>query len=384
MKIKCLPEDFIVHEQTNFPLGSGPYAVYELEKEGLGTPEAVDAILHRWNLPRQVLQYCGLKDRHAHTFQRLTIRNGPKRGFQQEHLHLKYLGQAARPLGPADLLGNRFTIVLRDLGNKERDELLQAVDRLRCGVPNYFDDQRFGSLGESNRWIAVPWCKGDYGTALWLALAEPNSHDRPEVRQRKQLLRDHWGNWSEARAALDRSHERSIVVYLCDHPSDFRGALARVRQDLRSLYLSAFQSMLWNRLLAATIVEQFTEQHCAWMESRIGPVPVPNQTQHVGWGFLEKLKIPLPAARQKEFSTEWETRLQEILEPLGMERRELRVKYPRDAFFSKGHRPALTIPRNLEATTEADDRYRGKSLIRTSFELPSGAYATLLLKCLRV
>ena len=43
----------------------------------------------------------------------------------------------------------------------------------------------------------------------------------------------------EAKARLGRSHARSLVTYLVDHPTDFRGAFARLRRDLRSLYFSA-------------------------------------------------------------------------------------------------------------------------------------------------
>ena len=50
MKLKCLPEDFQVTELTERqPHGRGPFALYRLTKQSLGTPEAIDAALHRWN-----------------------------------------------------------------------------------------------------------------------------------------------------------------------------------------------------------------------------------------------------------------------------------------------------------------------------------------------
>ena len=53
MKLKCLPDDFQVTELTGRqPLGRGPFALYRLTKQSLGTPEA-DARLARvlWNDP---------------------------------------------------------------------------------------------------------------------------------------------------------------------------------------------------------------------------------------------------------------------------------------------------------------------------------------------
>lgn len=93
---------------------------------------------------------------------------------------------------------------------------------MASGVPNYFDDQRFGSLGQSGEFIAVPWCRGDYERALWLALADPNEHDRPEDRKEKQLLRDRWGDWLGLKTDMPRGSRRSIVTFLVDHPTDFR------------------------------------------------------------------------------------------------------------------------------------------------------------------
>jgi tRNA pseudouridine13 synthase len=54
MKVKRLPEDFRVEELTDVRPGpAGEFALYRLTKSGLGTPEAVDAILRRWKLPRR-------------------------------------------------------------------------------------------------------------------------------------------------------------------------------------------------------------------------------------------------------------------------------------------------------------------------------------------
>ena len=69
MKLKSLPEDFEVEELSDFPLERGQFAVYLLTKRSLGTPEAITAISERWNIPRRVIGYGGLKDKHAVTRQ---------------------------------------------------------------------------------------------------------------------------------------------------------------------------------------------------------------------------------------------------------------------------------------------------------------------------
>ncbi len=73
-----------------------------------------------------------------------------------------------------------------------------------------------------------------------------------------------------------------------------------------------------------------------------GALPVPTNLDDDVWKTLAGARIPLPAARQKDLSEHWESVIAKVLEPFSMERRELRLKYPRDTFFSKGDRPALS------------------------------------------
>lgn len=46
------------------------------------------------------------------------------------------------------------------------------------------------------------------------------------------------------------SNLRSVLTFLCDHPRDFRRALNLVIPRVLSLYLTTYQSALWNRIAA--------------------------------------------------------------------------------------------------------------------------------------
>src|SRR5437660_787360 len=72
-----------------------------------------------------------------------------------------------------------------------------------------------------------------------------------------------------------RGHARSLVDYLRVHPGDFRGAVARLRPELRGLYLSAYQSHLWNRMLAHWLRRHCRPEQLEPMSLRLGDVPVP-------------------------------------------------------------------------------------------------------------
>jgi tRNA pseudouridine13 synthase len=381
MKLKRIPEDFQVDEEIALAPTGGPFALYRLTKQSLGTREAVDAVARRWNLPPRAIGFAGLKDRHALTRQYLTIQGGPRRGLSQTNLELEYLGQAPRHVHASDITGNRFQIVLRDLQTSEVVAVEQSlVSIAENGLPNYFDNQRFGSLGISGQFIAQPWCLGDYERAVWLAYAEENVHDRPDDQAEKRMLREHWGDWRKSRDLVRASERRQLVEFLSAHPHDFRRAITLPRQDLRSLWLAAFQSHLWNLILAACIRKRCTS--VSLTTQTIGGRELPFFTSLTAneRDVLHGLVLPLPSARLHLEDGELKTLIDEVLAAEGIELRQVRVKYPRDSFFSKGDRPAIFRPAALVARASADDLYPGKQTLTLEFGLPRGSYATILVK----
>jgi tRNA pseudouridine13 synthase len=383
MKLKCRPDDFRVEEVPSVaPGNSGRFTFYRLDKQGLGTLEALDAIARRWNLARAQISFGGLKDRHASTTQYLTILGGPARPLRQTSFALEPQGKLAFPYGPKHFLGNRFSLQVRDIESQELAESLRALTEIpRDGLPNYFDDQRFGSVSSGGEFIAAAWLRGDHERALRLALAEPNPFDRPGTKAEKAILRELWGRWPEAKARLGRSHARSLVTYLADHPTDFKGAFARVRHELRSLYFSAYQSHLWN-LLLASLIEQLTRaDQRVLIAFKVATLPLvcglePGQAAELaGW------QLPLPSARTK---LPPDGMLRSLAESLmitqGLAWEQLRVKHLKDVFFSKNTRQAMFAPKDLTWSSEPDDLYPGRQKLRLQFELPRGSYATILIK----
>ncbi len=386
MKLKCQPEDFIVEELPQFAISGGPHAVYRLRKRSIGTPEAIASVVERWQVPRKRFSYGGLKDKHAITTQYFTIYNGPRKNLEQRSLEVTYLGQAADEFNATHIAGNRFTIVMRDMTGIEIATAQRAVEDLQGhGLPNYFDDQRFGSMGFSGEWIGKAWCQGNYERALWLALADPHPDDRSNDKRQKQILRDHWGKWVECKELLERSHRRSIVTNLADKEAvqkepDFRSAFGCLNCDLRGLYLSAFQSALWNRFLTAYLRQQFAADRLQTFSLTSGPSVFVSGLTNDETSQLANTQLPLPSARQKLEEGPLADMLNNVLAEEGLEQRELRVKYPRDSFFSKGQRAALFRVGNLQASANDDELYPRRQKFSLSFDLPRGSYATMVVK----
>jgi tRNA pseudouridine13 synthase len=402
MKIKERPEDFQVEELTDVrPQDSGPFTLYRLEKQNLNTLDALHFVRRRWKIERQRISFGGLKDRHARTVQYFTIHHGPERQLNQTGLHIKYLGRTAEPFTSKDIRANRFRIAIHDLSEEEIQHAQQALEEVRRdGVPNYFDDQRFGSAA-GGEFMARHLVHGRYEEGLRLALTAPYEFDRKDQKREKSLLSAHWGDWKKCleRFPTNRKRRRpetsthKVIAHLNHNPSDFRGALAFIGSEQRHLYLNAFQSYLWNRILARWLERHLDADQLlilglrdnadiatrARNRKRMPQLPFSRQLNDQQRSELSSLRLPLPTARAKLDSIDpRQALIDEVLQEEDLELRDLKVKGLREWFFSKGDRAALCVPEELNWETQTDERHSGKQKMILTFDLPRGSYATLL------
>ena len=373
MKIKQRPEDFLVTELDRFELTkTGPFALYRLVKWDIGTIEAIRNLGKNWNLSPAQISFGGLKDRHARTEQTISVRGGPERSFEGSAFRVEFLGRSRDPITRASFQGNRFEITVRDLA-----EIPDLGPVKRFGVPNYFDDQRFGSLrGTDGEFIGRALVRGETEKALRLALASPSGQDRKKDRDLKILLRDRWGDWAGLAKELPMSHERTVASYLAGHPGAFGFAFERLDQNLRILYVSAYQSWIWNRTLAAIVrklPDTYEVGYAAGAHVFYRTIDPPAHDR------LAELSIPLITPSEK-FDGEVAEITSAILADEKVEQRQFRLKKLAKTFFGKGRSDALMAPGGLTAAAGDDELNRGRRQMKLSFELPKGSYATVLPK----
>src|SRR5947209_5326874 len=382
MKVKQLPEDFQVEELTHVtPASQGRFAFYRLEKRGWSTLDAIQAVRRRWQVDWQRISYGGLKDRHALTAQYFTILHGPRRGLTHHGVRVQYLGHVAAPYSSNDIQANRFRVVVRHLTAEQVVATRLALDEVRVdGIPNYFDDQRFGSVA-GNDFVARHLVRGEFEAGLRLALTAPYEFDKAEQKREKAILRECWGNWPECKARLPRGHARSLVDYLVSHPTDFRGAVERLRPELQGLYLSAYQSYLWNGMLAAWLDVNLPPEQRLPVRLRLGEVPIHRRLTAEQRERLRTLMLPLPSARlAPDPAAEWAPLVERVLAAEGSQLSEMRIKGVRKPFFSKGERAVLCQPDGLRYEVADDELHPGRSKLILFFDLPRGSYATLIVK----
>lgn len=385
MKVKQLPDDFQVEEVTRIEPGTtGAFAFYRMEKVGWSTPDALATIRQRWRVEPRRIAIGGLKDRHAATVQYLTIFHGPKRILTQQRIHVHYLGQVPVAYASQDIVCNRFRLALRDLSEHDCEQAEARIREVKSGgVPNYFDDQRFSSVtGVGGQFIARLLVRGQFEEALRLALTGTYEFDRAAQKREKQLLTKHWGDWTTLKQRLPRGRIPPID-HLLLHPGDFRGAAARLRPELRSLYLSAYQSHLWNRILARWLESNLPADRLRRVALRLGTVPFHHDLDAEQLTTLSTLLLPLPSARLKlDAADPCRSIVEAVVAEEKMALHDLLVRGVRELFFSRGERLALCMPAAFGHTFAADDLHPGRRKLQLQFELPRGAYATLIVKAL--
>ena len=322
-KIKVKVDDFQVEEIPAYPLsGEGQHLFLLVEKRDLPHDLLLRRVAQFLQVSPNDIGAAGIKDRRAITRQYLSvpakaaaaIQNWDHPDFQivESKLH-------GNKLRTGHLKGNRFTILVREPAADAAARASQIIDRIRAaGLPNFYGEQRFGNSGQTLQ----------LGIDLLSGRSSPR--DIPFAK-RKFLLR---------------------------------------------LALSSVQSELFNRVLAARILNRTFDKALQGdvMEvcesggkfivedpGREQPRVDARETVVTGPMFGIKMKAPADAAAAVE---------QEILDQSGLKLAD----FSQYAQLLSGTRRALMVhPQEINWAETPDG-------IQFTFSLPPGSYATMLLR----
>ena len=252
--IKEIPEDFLVEEVPLYlPCGEGEHTYVTIEKRGLTTLEAVRRISRALGVPDREIGYAGMKDAVGVTRQTVSIpRVSPDVCSALNLPGIAVLASVRHrnKLRLGHLAGNRFRVRVREVGDEasERAEAVLAVLTAR-GVPNYFGAQRYGLHGNSHL-IGRAMVRGEWRTAFDHVIGDPVAVRDERWRGAIEAYRR--GDLEES-IRLFPGHcrtERDILQRLLKRPDAQEKAFYAIHPRLKKLYLSAYQSSLFDRLLA--------------------------------------------------------------------------------------------------------------------------------------
>ncbi len=331
--LKSRPDDFVVEEIPAYlPCGEGDHLFLWIEKTSVPADQLGRHLANALHIKPRDLGTAGIKDTHAVTRQFVSVpRQVEERlnAIDNDNIRLLNATPHRNKLKTGHLKGNRFSILLRDArcngetGDAVLSQAQAIAERLRqTGVPNYFGSQRFGNKNST-------------------------------LKLGMKLL-------TEARSPSDASREAAKPNH----------------RFLLRLALSAGQSWLFNQILVERLSDGLLHQLmlgdlmqvCAsggLFDVRDVVVEQPRfdarETVLTGPMFGPKMKPTLhePAIRE-----------QRVLNAAGL---------TMDAFRRFGdltdgtRRPLLVWLNDLQVTATPDG-------LRFEFSLPSGAYATVVLR----
>jgi len=270
-KLRFYPEDFVVEELSLPPqrVEGGRYVAARVRCRNWETNRLVRELSRAMGISRKRIQFAGTKDKRGVKVQLLTFLASEEQvsaiSLRDFEVLEKY--PTDRPLELGHLIGNRFEIRLRgasSVGPVPADEVqgnleagIDSVTReldAAGGFPNFFGIQRFGALRPVTHKIGERLVRGDIEGAVMAYVGGPNEFEEPivqEARRRIERERDFTAavNYFPPHLAF----ERSLLHHIQLHPGDWPGAMRELPLNLLMMFVHAYQSCLFNRILSRRI-----------------------------------------------------------------------------------------------------------------------------------
>jgi tRNA pseudouridine13 synthase len=352
-KIKQLPEDFIVKEESSVKLaGKGKYDIFKLKKREYTTEKAVQQVADSLHIDRKRIGYAGSKDSKAITEQSISIHNvnpGKVKNLNLKDIKLEFIGYSNEPISLGDLEGNSFEIVVRGISKKPK-----KIDR----IINYFGEQRFST---NNAEIGKAIIKKDFKKAV----------DR---------LLESIGN-----------DEKKVIEHLQKNKNDFVGALKEIPWKTLNMYIHAYQSKLWNETVEE-LVKGCPPSEDPKINSQLEnnkktkKFPAPQSTKAAAFELEARLptaasltnpKIPIIGFASEIQDKKVKAIVDKILQSEYVKPSDFVIRAIPDLSSAGNEREMFVEIKDLNiGELEDDELNNGKKKVKITFSLGKGSYAT--------
>jgi tRNA pseudouridine13 synthase len=390
-RIKARPEDFLVDEQPLYqPGGQGEHIYLYIEKRNLSTLQAARALANHFGVHPSAIGHAGLKDKLAITRQVFSVHTPGKSladfpMLQHERLSVQWADMHSNKLRVGHLLGNRFSIRIRDVDIGKVVHAARALTLLAAqGVPNRIGEQRFGYT-QRNHVVGRAIILGDHAAALDALLAPAPGVQDGQLEARQLYAAR---NYEAALHAFLRESrtERRVLGELTRGKTPAQ-ALRAIERPEEEFFLAAFQSAVFNavldqRLVAGTL-GHLVAGDLAFKHDNRAVFKVDAQTLGEELtGRLARFEIspsgPMWGPEMMRASGPVDAAEVAALEASGVTVDDLtRFDERRKKRLAGARRPLrvpLTDP-DVEAGVDEHGPY-----IRVAFDLPRGAFATTVLR----
>ncbi|MFA1610287.1 tRNA pseudouridine(13) synthase TruD [Halobellus rubicundus] len=433
-RLRATPEDFRVRElETVGPeplsadVGDYPHLLVRATLREWDTNDFARRLSGALGISRERVSWAGTKDKHAVTTQLFSLAEiDPDDLPDVDGAEIEALGRVGRALHFGDLAGNAFEIRVRDadIGSVEAitaelhapfeggsDSGGDRASPLDVAVPNYFGHQRFGSRRPVTHEVGLRIARGEWREAVLTYVGNPFDAE-PEATQEARTFVDEQAetadpDWAEAIERMPGAlrFERSMIHRLredgAESPDDWRRALEAVPTNLQRLFVNAAQSFAFNRIVSERLsrglpLARPVEGDVVCFADTDAPEglyrPDPNRTQvaterrvDVMTRHCERgrafVTAPLVGTETDLADGEPGEIERAVLDDLGLEPGDFDLP---GEFHSTGTRRAVFVRTGVEVAVgdsdAGDEIERPADAYDLSFSLPSGSYATVLLR----
>ncbi|WP_266074926.1 tRNA pseudouridine(13) synthase TruD [Haladaptatus caseinilyticus] len=399
-------EDFRVREIERFdvePLdadpGSYPHLVVRATLRGWDTNDFAKRLSSKLAISRERVSWAGTKDKYAVTTQLFSLRKvTPDELPAIRNADIEPLGRSGRALQFGDLAGNEFEIVVSNPDRPENADEIAGELREFAGspdgvaVPNFFGQQRFGSLRPITHEVGLHIVRGEWEEAVMAYVGNPFETEPEDTQSARNRVEEVAPDWDAVLDALPRrlGFERSMAHRLVENggtePEDFRDALESLPTNLQRLLVNAAQSYVFNQILSERLerglpfdkpvagdVVCFAEEVDGFLlpdmgrEQNVTEKRVKTIERHCerGRAFVT---APLVGTETELADGEQGDIEREVLADLGLEPADFNSP---GEFYSTGTRRAILV--RTDCTV-------GHDPLSFEFSLPSGSYATVFLR----
>jgi tRNA pseudouridine13 synthase len=387
--IKARPEDFLVEEIPLYdPCGTGEHLYLRIEKTAVSHGEMLGRIRRHFGVREAAIGFAGMKDKVAVTRQTVSVHlpSGPPEpdlDLGHDRIAILWSARHTNKLRLGHLAGNRFSVRIREVDPGGVTEVRRRLEAIRrSGVANYFGEQRFG-YRRNNQLLGAKVLQGDWRGIVDELLGDSGSPFPDYQRERRELFAQ--GRYMEAAALWTRADRNELVAAnaLRDGRS-VRDSARSVGQGTMSFWVSALQSAVFNRVLdarlAAGTLESLQVGDLAWKHDN-GACFAVTAAERARPELAERL-VALEISPSGPLWGPGMTRpagdvLRDETESLAATGLGLEI-FDQEVFGIRGARRPLRVPVHNLQTDAGVDGYGPH--VRVAFDLPGGAYATVLLR----
>ena len=377
--LKQSPEDFIVTEIPAYePCGKGEHLYLTIEKQGITTLEAIRRIAQGLKIPERDIGYAGMKDSVGITRQTLSVQRIKAEdviGRQFDKIKVLSAARHNNKLKLGHLKGNRFRILIREVSDSAAKNVPAILAILSArGVPNYFGLQRYGSQGNSHL-IGAAMLLRDWQRAVDRLVGEADAVRDDEWRA---AINAYHQDGVAAALRLMPQHcrsERDVLQRLVTRPEAWEKAFNAVHPRLKKLFLSAFQSYLFDqvvqqrlagldRLLPGDLAWKHVNGACFLVEDAVVEAERTNSFEISPSGPMFGCKMKQPGGEPQAIE-------QQILSRIGIQTEDFDLG---SGLRMEGERRPLRVPLGEPAFNFEQDG------LVLEFSLPKGSYATSVVR----